>query len=439
MSHNGRRRASHSNRPVSCVFLFFALSFCRFQAHCPKHTVGISTSCRGCHSPQPIVEFLFTAPLFIPPPPPIIMYRRRVLPVKNVLHWWPLNFFLLRHPSRKNIPEGIQTMNWGIKDENVKNMLWSERCRKDSKRRGGLAEKWNMSVEAVQRQVLTPDVTHRDQRFLDQGPSLLASLSRFVSDANHTPQAEYVRAFQAFRKEKSSRPSLRSHGNRAFHCTPPSSAFDGTNEVLEVKGQSIVGGESTVRPLEGNQKSAAAKSHGMRPQTATVLRSGGEEGASLTRSILKDKMTTIVAQRCDPLTSQPKRPMSAVQMRTCGEASLVAANPSASAMGGPCAADVCGKENVVNPSDAILDPASKKVASTSSSNVVAGPVPKRPQSALLLAGDGTGQREPKWKHPVTSSDVYGWTPSCVGKTWEDHRFQHRIVSTDVTKMLSLKL
>jgi hypothetical protein len=227
-------------------------------------------------------------------------------------------------------------MNWGIKDENMKNRLWSERCRKDL----AASEKGPRAVWSVQQSsmhVLSRDVNDRDKRFLNGGPSLLASLSRFVAENNKTPQAEFVRSFTGLRKEKLSRPSLRAHGNRAASAVPEGDTATTTGLVKD--------GEYLFPVSVGD------KPHAIRPSTAADARPAA------------------------PATPEPST--------------------------------VLSDHDYIRPDF------------------------RRPLSAMMFMS------KPKWRHPVATSDVYGWQPTVNTIPETDRRFQHPLSSTDVTRMGSM--
>lgn len=187
-------------------------------------------------------------------------------------------------------------MNWSIKDENMKNMLWTERCRRDLSRSRGPAGAWNMSQESLQRNVLSRDVNNRDSRFLSGSASLLASLSRYVSADNNTPQAAFVRSFSALRKEKTTRPPLRAHGHRAVSAM-------GRERTDDFAASCTAPASHDAAPPKLPVEAATLLPDGARPQTA--VRPG----------------TATVRTDSAPLPSRVdiRRPLSAMAMRNARE------------------------------------------------------------------------------------------------------------------------
>jgi hypothetical protein len=264
----------------------------------------------------------------------------------------------------------VATMNWGIKDENMKNRLWSERCRKDlrASERCGPREVWSVQPSSLERHVLSRDINDRDRRFLNAGPSLLASLSRFVAENNATPQAEFVRSFSALRKEKTSRVALRAHGNRR------------------------AGSAST--PIDANRH--ATSREGITTANTTSHRAVpgvGPKGEDLF-----------------PAAAQTKSITTATTATPIAAATAAAIPRPTTAMERP----------VVTPT------------------MVSELLPSRPDFRRPLSAMMMHTTNPKWRHPVASSDIYGWQPTANPAPSTDRRFQHPLSTTDVTRMGCMK-
>jgi hypothetical protein len=273
------------------------------------------------------------------------------------------------HEKNQSVSHIVATMNWGIKDENMKNRLWSERCRKDlrASERCGPREVWSVQPSSLERHVLSRDINDRDRRFLNAGPSLLASLSRFVAENNATPQADFVRSFSALRKEKTSRVALRAHGNRR------------------------AGSAST--PLDVNRH--ATSREGITTANTTSHRAVhgvGMKGEDLFPAAAQTKSIT---------TATTVTPIAAAAV-------------------------------IPRPTTAMERPV---VTPTMMSELLPSrPDFRRPLSAMMMQ-----TTNPKWRHPVASSDVYGWQPTGnPAVPFTDRRFQHPLSTTDVTRMGCMK-
>ena len=105
-------------------------------------------------------------------------------------------------------------MNWNIADQNVKNIVWSERCQKEGKGASAYLQK---TLEASRSSGPHPQTTKwavgpgsindRPNRFLDRNVPLLAALSNFVA-RDDTPEARYIKSFAPLRREKAASPTI---------------------------------------------------------------------------------------------------------------------------------------------------------------------------------------------------------------------------------------
>ena len=119
-------------------------------------------------------------------------------------------------------------MNWNMKDENIKNRLWLERCRKDAqanaRNHGMQSGQFVPHFNSLMKQVVTQDIQHRSQRFMDRNKPLLISMSQFISDDNDTPLAVQLRRFRKMRPNKLSDNSLNFSPNRMYREAAGSAA-----------------------------------------------------------------------------------------------------------------------------------------------------------------------------------------------------------------------
>jgi len=90
-------------------------------------------------------------------------------------------------------------MNWDISDDVFKNMVWSERCRSES-RLQHFRERPFSSVQV--RAPVAASITNRETRFLDKQRPLSAALSRYVSDDLSSPYAAKARSYSMYRVTK---------------------------------------------------------------------------------------------------------------------------------------------------------------------------------------------------------------------------------------------
>lgn len=155
-------------------------------------------------------------------------------------------------------------MNWNMPDQNVKNIVWSERCQKEGKGASVFLQKAQEASKNSGPQHLTTkwavgpgSINERRDRFLDRNVPLLAALSNFV-DRDDTPEARYVKSFSTLRKEKVASPpiggttSRRSISRTALphdssldegHVSPPAGNNRGLNAAIgagNVFGTSLI-------------------------------------------------------------------------------------------------------------------------------------------------------------------------------------------------------
>ncbi|CUG87788.1 Hypothetical protein, putative [Bodo saltans] len=260
--------------------------------------------------------------------------------------------------------------------------LWSERCRKDlrASERSGPREVWSVQASSLERHVLSRDINDRDRRFLNAGPSLLASLSRFVADSNATPQAEFVRSFSALRKEKTSRVALRAHGNRR------------------------AGSAST--PLDGSRYDASREG-GVAPSVNAAHRAVSPVGVGAKG---EEPFPAPNAARTNTVAAQKSVVLRPTTAHPAGSAEVPAAV-------------------IPRPTTAM----ERAVTPTVNELMPSRPDFRRPLSAMMMQ-----TTNPKWRHPVASSDVYGWQPTVNPAPYTDRRFQHPLSTTDVTRMGCMK-
>jgi hypothetical protein len=150
-------------------------------------------------------------------------------------------------------------MNWNIKDENVKNRLWLERCRKDAaanaSRPATAMAPGAPSMETLSKEFVTQHIQHRDPRFLDRNKPLLVSMSRYIAEDNMSPLAIQLRKFSRLRPNKVCDNSLNFAPNRASKIAAASAA-----RVLRERLQrELAGGEENDMPLAGGVRVGAAR------------------------------------------------------------------------------------------------------------------------------------------------------------------------------------
>lgn len=272
-------------------------------------------------------------------------------------------------------------MNWGIKDENVKNMLWNERCRKDliASQRNAIP-RWAMTREVLEKNVLTQPINPREDRFLSSGPSLLASLSQYIAEDNHSEGAAYVRSFSALRRLKTSRPNLCSQGRRAMSAGVADRI---TSAAQKERIHSAIPAALKQPPQTTQQNSAASAEeqpplHVKVPAAVAVADPNKKKSAETPPSAVEPK-----------ILSQP-RPGTAMMLR---------------------------------PTTTAMQHRPPTGASTS--------------SALdsYQSSGGTRPTTAMFRKMVSTTDVYyGWQPTCVTPQWEDKRFHHPLSHSDVTRM-----
>ena len=158
-----------------------------------------------------------------------------------------------------------------MKDENIKNRLWLERCRKDANARatqsatGQKQQHFAPNFDSLMRQVVTQDIQHRSKRFLDRNRPLLISMSQYISNDNETPLAIQLRRFRDLRPSKTSDNNLNFAPNRD-HKVAAGAAM---RRAMEVKQKQMeIDGEDFTTKGHQQHKGARCQTYALRPATA---------------------------------------------------------------------------------------------------------------------------------------------------------------------------